>query len=877
MLENRSAALSRTSWLASTARLFRLVLASFIILGLGLLPRQTSTAQTSWQWYKTDLHAHSVISADAYTDLGILSQSAKSLGYNALFLTDHNLASDFPISSLTANFTMFEDSYTRWNTGTYGSTTSAINSLAGTPINSGTKSLHLASSASGSGETYIWNNRGPNFRSGDIILKFSVYPTRIDPGSGVYVSASIGGDMTVGSPSGYTTSSGVISPGKSIVLVWQLGTARAASSDPNRRVLTYPLDFTLNTWNHYTINISQYLADIPAEDRPLDYNGLTYLKLTAAANAGTADAYFDTYSIKASAPVAPADEFVYRNSLIHTYDTASFKIFPALEMGVRQHAQRLSFGIGHPSEFLSYWNGIDGILPAQQSGYPAMLNHPGSDGGVTDQEAISTQGEGADLMEVRQDEWIENWDAILQQGAQLLGAGTTDTHRVFSGSSFATYVYGTDLAVDSIIHSIFEGRSYVAEASFGDQGRLIFNLDGSSQEPYPARYPVYVPGTQTSASVHVRVTGGLRSGYIVRWIRNGVRMATDSTSGSTYETTKTIPLDGPWTYVRAEIRDSSGNLKALTQPLMFFSVPELPADKSFYLASVSTADGRKYTKLFIKGITASTWDATGQALTLTLNNPAGALVDMRVTTAAVPQSIQLNGYSIPNAASLAAFQASPGSSWYYGSGQLFLKALQAGDSSTLSLWFSDSYPTPLPSLTPTSTPTQTASPSTLTFTPAADTYVRSDQPTTNFGASSQLLADGSPVKNIFLKFTVSGVGARTIVNARLRLYCTNSSASGGTFYRVADTTWSEGTVNWDTAPVADLNSLATLGVVASGTWYEVDVSSLVQGDGTYSLKLSSTSADGSNYSSKEGTAGFAPQLIVTTSTDPVPTSTNTAT
>jgi hypothetical protein len=241
-------------------------------------------------------------------------------------------------------------------------------------------------------------------------------------------------------------------------------------------------------------------------------------------------------------------------------------------------------------------------------------------------------------MEVRQDEWIENWDAILQQGAQLLGAGTTDTHRVFSGSSFATYVYGTDLTVDSIIHSIFEGRTYVAEASFGDQGRLIFNLDGSSQEPYPARYPVYVPGTQSATSVHVRVTGGLRSGYVIRWIRNGVRMATDSTSGSSYETTKTIPLDGPWTYVRAEIRDSSGNLKALTQPLMFFSVPDMPADKSFSIANVGTADGRKYTKLFVKGITASTWDATGQALTLTLNNPAGALVDMRMTTAAVPRS-----------------------------------------------------------------------------------------------------------------------------------------------------------------------------------------------------------------------------------------------
>ena len=391
MSGNKSVNLAQARQYLSTARILRFVLASLIILCLGLLPRQVSTAQTGWQWYKTDLHAHSVISADAYTDLGIISQSAKAQGYNALFLTDHNLASDFPINSLTANYMIFEDSYTRWTSVKYGTATATTNALATAPINTGTKSLHLASSASAYAETFVWTNRGPNFRSGDIILKFSVYPTRIDPGSGVYVSASIGGDVTVQSPDGYTTSSGVISPGKSIVLVWQLGSARVASSDPSRRVLTYPLEYTLNTWNHYTINISNYLADIPDADRPLDYNALTYLKMAAGSNAGTVDAYFDTYSITASDPVSPADEFVYRTSVIDSYDTSTFKIFPSLEMGVSDHAQRFNFGITQPSDFLSYWNGTDGILPAQQSGYPAMLNHPGSAGGISDQDAIRTQ------------------------------------------------------------------------------------------------------------------------------------------------------------------------------------------------------------------------------------------------------------------------------------------------------------------------------------------------------------------------------------------------------------------------------------------------------------------------------------------------------
>lgn len=166
----------------------------------------------------------------------------------------------------------------------------------------------------------------------------------------------------------------------------------------------------------------------------------------------------------------------------------------------------------------------------------------------------------------------------------------------------------------------------------------------------------------------------------------------------------------------------------------------------------------------------------------------------------------------------------------------------------------------------------------LTFTPAADTYVQSDTPTTNYGSSTQFVVDNSPVRNTLLKFNVSGVGTKTVLNARLRLYCVDGSSIGGIFYRVANTTWSENTVNWNTAPTADASSVATLGAVSAGNWYEVDVTSLVSGDGTFSLKMSSTSSDGAYYSAKEGTAGFAPQLVVTTNgPTATPTFTSTAT
>jgi hypothetical protein len=141
--------------------------------------------------------------------------------------------------------------------------------------------------------------------------------------------------------------------------------------------------------------------------------------------------------------------------------------------------------------------------------------------------------------------------------------------------------------------------------------------------------------------------------------------------------------------------------------------------------------------------------------------------------------------------------------------------------------------------------------------------VQSDLPASNFGSSTQFVVDNSPIRNVLLKFNVTGIGTRTITSARLRIYCADPSPLGGAFYSVSDTTWSEGTVTWNTAPTADANSLAALGVVAAGNWYEVDVTSLITGDGTFSVKMNSTSTDGAYYSSKEGVN--APQLVIETS------------
>ena len=151
----------------------------------------------------------------------------------------------------------------------------------------------------------------------------------------------------------------------------------------------------------------------------------------------------------------------------------------------------------------------------------------------------------------------------------------------------------------------------------------------------------------------------------------------------------------------------------------------------------------------------------------------------------------------------------------------------------------------------------------LTFTPSDDAYVRADEPAANFGSETELQVDASPVKDTLMKFAVSGVGTDTVVSAKLRLFAVNSSSgSGGEFHPVADTSWSESAVTYETAPAADPDPLGSLGPVSAGTWYEVDVTPLMTGDGPTSLRVTSPSSDGADYSSKEG--ADPPQLIVAT-------------
>jgi len=161
---------------------------------------------------------------------------------------------------------------------------------------------------------------------------------------------------------------------------------------------------------------------------------------------------------------------------------------------------------------------------------------------------------------------------------------------------------------------------------------------------------------------------------------------------------------------------------------------------------------------------------------------------------------------------------------------------------------------------PLSVPIPSAS--TLTFVADADASLYAANPTTNYGGSTTLETDNSPVKNFLVRFTVTGVGTQTVTGATLRLTCTDASPRGGDVTLAAATPWTEGTVTWATAPAAGATA-ASIGSVAAGTTYQVDVGSLIHGDGAYTLRITTPNADGADYASKEGVIASRPQLKVT--------------
>jgi hypothetical protein len=424
-----------------------------------------------------------------------------------------------------------------------------------------------------------------------------------------------------------------------------------------------------------------------------------------------------------------------------------------------------------------------------------------------------------------------------------------------------SFIQAPALTFDDLMHSIYEGRAYMGAASF--VGGFALNLDPGSPDPYPARYPVYVSPARATIPAHVKIGGGLRTGDTVKWLGNNGSasatsvLATDPTSPPAYEATKDVPIAGASAYVRAEVRSSAGALRALSEPIMFTDVRGLPLDISYHVQQVTTPSGHDYTRIATKGITSTAWDQGTGALSIGLTDPAGSLVELRGTSGTSPTGVTVDGTGVSEAASLADFDSATGSTWYYdtATNSLYLKALQAGVSSAVGVTFVGEGAPPPPPPPP---------PQTITLDPAADAFVRSTTPTTNYGASAALYVDANGIRKSYLRFDLSQVGG-TVNSATLSIWANSAQSVGYDVYGVGDTSWGETTIDWDNQPGNwDASPTGSSGPALAGTWTTVDVTPLVRAAAGGQLSLGLFTTSNTNLSLASRDSDHSPQLVVAT-------------
>jgi hypothetical protein len=153
--------------------------------------------------------------------------------------------------------------------------------------------------------------------------------------------------------------------------------------------------------------------------------------------------------------------------------------------------------------------------------------------------------------------------------------------------------------------------------------------------------------------------------------------------------------------------------------------------------------------------------------------------------------------------------------------------------------------------------------STLTFTPVADSYTQSTQPTKNFGNSAHVLARlgtaTTVAYNTYLRFSVGGL-AGIPTSAVLRLFVNDGGSAS--IVSACDNSWTEYGITWANAPAAG-TFYGSATPTVTGTWVSVALptSIFATGNTDYSFVITSNKSDTIDYSSRQGL--YPPQLVLT--------------
>lgn len=155
-------------------------------------------------------------------------------------------------------------------------------------------------------------------------------------------------------------------------------------------------------------------------------------------------------------------------------------------------------------------------------------------------------------------------------------------------------------------------------------------------------------------------------------------------------------------------------------------------------------------------------------------------------------------------------------------------------------------------------------PVTMRFAAAADARVEQASPASNRGTATTLRTDGGsdPDVETYVRFNVSGVTG-PLRSARLRLRSATGTVDGPA---VQSTDWTglETALSWNNRPAPTSGATDDKGRIATSTWVEYDVTSLVSGDGVHGFVLRTSSSDGIDFRSRETSdTTQRPELVLT--------------
>ncbi len=181
-------------------------------------------------------------------------------------------------------------------------------------------------------------------------------------------------------------------------------------------------------------------------------------------------------------------------------------------------------------------------------------------------------------------------------------------------------------------------------------------------------------------------------------------------------------------------------------------------------------------------------------------------------------------------------------------------------------------PSPVPSSSPSTAPSSSAGPTpaadtapsqpptTTNLVTIADSYVNADAPGSNYGTSTALRSDGSPILRTYLRFDPGSIQG-TITRATLRFLPNANHSAGIEVHRTSNNTWTETGLTYANAPPYDTAITATSGTLTTGVWASMDVTSALTG-GMVSFVLTTTSVTQTNIWSRQSVN--SPYLVVET-------------